>query len=610
MTTPPPSPDQPRLVLGIDLGTTNSLAAVHGKSGPKLIRDADGEALIPSVVTLLEDGNTMVGKQARHMMLTQPERSVYSVKRLIGRAGPEVETLAEHLAYPVVLGDRGLARIQVDGKNYSPEQISAMILGYVKQTAEAALDLPVQDVVITVPAYFDDAQRQATRDAAELAGLNCLRIINEPTAASLAYGIDGSKDGTVLVYDLGGGTFDVSVLRIQEGVFQVLATAGNTQLGGDDFDALVLDKIKELIKDKGLLEQGINPKAMPELRRSAEALKMQLSELESASLTLDLGTAGKAELTVTRQEFEARIARLVQETLDCCRRALKDAKLKPDDINEVVLVGGSTRIPYVRQQLEAYMGRSPHTEVDPDLAVAMGAAIQADILAGKNRSLLLLDVVSLSLGLETMGGVVSKLILRNATIPSSVTEEFSTQVDNQTGVDINIYQGEREKIEDCRHLGSFKLSGIPAMPAGLPRIAVTFMVNADGVLQVLAKEQRTGAEATIQVVPSFGLSRDEVKQMMLDSIEHAQEDMLARDEVDLRNKAMAMVKGTNKALEMSDLPPDQTYSIRKSVKKLAKLLEEKADLAAVKESTETLSKLTAQVADDVISSAVAKALKS
>ncbi|MCU0866053.1 MAG: Fe-S protein assembly chaperone HscA [Planctomycetes bacterium] len=599
----------PRLVVGIDLGTTNSLAAVRAGKGARVLRDRDGEPLVPSVVCFHPDGRILVGREAKALRLQHPDRTVFSIKRLIGRSAAELADEARRLPYAIEAGERDLPRVRVGSERHSPEAISGRILQQVKSIAEQSLGQPVREAVVTVPAWFDDAQRQATKDAATLAGLDCLRILNEPTAAALAYGIDGTRDGTALVYDLGGGTFDVSILRIDDGVFRVLSTAGDTHLGGDDFDELLAQRILKALPLPGDRTAIEDPYVLQAVRQAAEGLKIRLSSAESADLRLDLGPRGTATLVVTRAEFEAAIAPLVQRTLDCVQRAVKDAGLRLEQIDDVVLVGGSTRVPLVRARLQALVGKPPHTGVDPDLAVALGAAIQADVLAGNDRSLLLLDVIPLSLGIETLGGAVQKLILRNSTIPTSVTEEFSTGVDNQTAVDLSIYQGERELAQDCRLLGHFKLRGIPPLPAGLPRIAVTFLVDADGVLRVTAREQRTGAEASIQIVPSFGLSRDEVRRMMFDSIEHAQADYLAREAIDVRNKAEAMVRGTQKALAMADLPPDQTYAVQKALKALGKLLVGNADAAALKHGCDELTKVTATIADDVISSAVTKALR-
>jgi len=598
-----------RLVLGIDLGTTNSLAAVRAGKGARVLRAADGNALIPSMVCFHPDGRTIVGAAAKALRLQYPERTVFSIKRLIGRSASECHSETERLPYRVVAGERDLPRVAIDDQQWSPEAISALVLQQVKATAELALGQQVYEAVVTVPAWFDDAQRQATKDAATLAGLECLRILNEPTAAALAYGIDGSKDGTVLVYDLGGGTFDVSILRIEDGVFRVLATSGDTHLGGDDFDALLIERILAALPAQVAAASGEAAYVLQAVRSAAEGLKIRLSEAAEAELSLDLGARGSASLRVTRAEFEAAIAPLVQRSLDCVQRAVKDAGLRLDQIDDIVPVGGSTRVPLVRARLEAVTGKVPHTGVDPDLAVALGASIQADVLAGNDRSLLLLDVIPLSLGIETLGGAVQKLILRNSTIPTSVTEEFSTGVDNQTSVDLAIYQGERELARDCRRLGQFKLRGIPPLPAGLPRIAVTFLVDADGVLRVTAREQRTGVEAGIQIVPSFGLSRDEVRRMMLDSIEHAQQDYLAREAIEVRSKAGAMVRGTEKALELAELPPDQVFAVQKACRRLAKLLAAETDIPTLKSASDELAKLTANIADDVISSAVTKALR-
>jgi len=595
-----------RLVIGIDLGTTNSIAAVRAGRAPHVLRDQGADPLTPSMVCFHPDGRTLVGHEAKALRLEHPDRTVFSVKRLIGRSITDCTDELQELPYRVVAGDRDLPRVAVDDRQLSPEEISALVLERLKATAEQALGQRVEEAVVTVPAWFDDAQRQATKDAVQLAGLTCLRILNEPTAAALAYGLDGKQDGTVLVYDLGGGTFDVSILRIQQGVFRVLATAGDTHLGGDDFDQLLVERILESLPNKQGTE---DPYVLQAVRSAAEGLKVRLSEQDAATLELDLGARGEVTLTVTRAEFEAAIAPLVQRTLDCVKAAAKDAGVALDAVDDVVLVGGSTRVPLVRARLEALVGKPPHSEVDPDLAVALGAAIQADVLAGNDKSLLLLDVIPLSLGIETLGGAVQKLILRNSTIPTSVSEEFSTGVDDQTAVDLAIYQGERELAKDCRLLGQFKLSGIPPLPAGLPRVQVTFLVDADGVLRVTAREQRTGVEASIQIVPTFGLTRDEVRRMMLESIENAQEDYEAREAIESRGKAEAMIRGTEKALEMAELPPDQTYSVHKAKKALQRLLDAGADADAIKAGCEELTKVTATIADDVISASVTQALK-
>jgi Fe-S protein assembly chaperone HscA len=598
-----------QLILGIDLGTTNSLCAVMTPSGPRVLTDAQGRKLLPSVVTFLPDGNELVGHEARALALIHPERTVASIKRLMGRSGAEVDAEAERLAYAVVHGERGLARVRIGERLYAPEEISARILGKIKAIAENALGRSVSDAVITVPAYFDNAQRHATKDAARLAGLNAVRIVNEPTAASLAYGIDPGRDGTVVVYDLGGGTFDVSILRIESGVFRVLSTHGDTHLGGDDFDRCIMERILSTIATATGAAVVDDPSVRQAIRRSAEEMKIALSNETRAVLDIEVGSHRNARIELSREQYETMIEGHVERTLRSCKSALADAELQPGAVDAVVLVGGSTRTPLVRRRLAELFGREPQASVDPDLAVALGAAVQADILSGGSKALLLLDVIPLSLGIETMGGAFAKLILRNSTIPCSAAEEFSTQVENQTGVDLNIFQGERELVKDCRKLGAFKLRGIPPMPAGLPRVRVTFMVDADGVLTVTAVEQRSGQTASIEVVPSHGLTEAEVDQILHDSLAHAEADILARENLELRNKARAMLSGTAKALEMAGdgCPPEQRFTIKRAMKMVSGLLEQ-GETKDLKRAVDALSAATGQIADDLIGAAVKRSL--
>ncbi len=569
-------------IVGIDLGTTNSCVAVMDGKDPKVLENAEGTRTTPSIVAFTEEGEILVGIPAKRQAVTNPENTIFAIKRLIGRRfdDPIVKKHIELVPYKVVEADNGDAWVEVRGKKYSPQQISAYILEKMKETAERALGETVDKAVITVPAYFNDAQRQATKDAGKIAGLEVPRIINEPTAAALAYGLDKKKEGTIAVYDLGGGTFDISILEIGDGVFEVKATNGDTFLGGEDFDMRIVD----FLADEFMKEQGIDLRndrlALQRLKEAAEKAKIELSSSTQTEVNLPFITADQSgpkhlQIKLTRAKLEALVEDLIDRTIEPCKKALDDAGLKPSDIDEVILVGGQTRMPKVQEKVKEFFGKEPHKGVNPDEVVAMGAAIQGGVLSGDVKDVLLLDVTPLSLGIETLGGVFTRIIERNTTIPTKKSQIFSTAEDNQTAVTIRVYQGEREIAAENKLLGQFDLVGIPPAPRGVPQIEVTFDIDANGIVHVSAKDKATGKEQAIRIQASGGLSDEEIERMVKEAEAHREEDRKRKELIEARNQADAAIYQAEKSLkDLGDKAADaDKKAVEEAIEALKKVME-------------------------------------
>ena len=595
-------------ILGIDLGTTNSAMAVMEGSEPEILVNAEGDRTTPSVEGFRKDGERVVGKAAKNQAVTNPENTVSSVKRFIGRSYDETPEERKTVSYKLQKGKDGRAVVDIDGKDYTPEEISAMVLQKLKNDAEKQLGGPVTQAVITVPAYFNDAQRQATKDAGKIAGLEVLRIINEPTAAALAYGLDKTnKDEKILVFDLGGGTFDVSILELGDGVFEVASTAGDNHLGGDDWDQRIIDWMADKFQAENGIDLRQDKMALQRLKEAAEKAKMELSSTTQANINLPFITADASgpkhlDYTLTRAEFERITKDLLDRVKKPVEQALKDAGLKAGDIDEVILVGGSTRMPAVQDIVKKLTGKEPNMSVNPDEVVAMGAAVQGGVLAGDVEGILLLDVTPLSLGVETMGGVMTKMIDRNTTIPTRKTEIYSTAADNQTSVEVHVLQGERQMAHDNKTLGKFQLSGIPAARRGVPQIEVTFDIDANGIVNVSAKDLGTGKQQQITISGSTALNDDEVERMVKDAEAHAEEDAKRKEEIEVRNNADALVNATEQTLqEVGDKAPADVKSAAEEAIAEAKQALEGSDMDAIKAATEKMQQAGYKLAEVVYS---------